>query len=191
MVTPVKWKYNSFPGFRRDSGKFESEIIARGPRNIRPKKSFIFNFGGIAENRPGLPKISDLLRTPDAFATDYASPHQCELSNCARHADSNCARHADGSLEEASRSTSYRYFSYLFRSTTPKTIHCSETKSRVAGGTTGTRPRPSTGRLVNSGAFSVIMRGFPAFIWRGARRPNTLISTYDWTFAGCKKVGSK
>jgi hypothetical protein len=33
MVTPVKWKYNSFPGFRRDSGKFESEIIARGPRN--------------------------------------------------------------------------------------------------------------------------------------------------------------
>jgi hypothetical protein len=33
MVTPVKWKYNSFPGFRRDSGKFESEIIARGPHN--------------------------------------------------------------------------------------------------------------------------------------------------------------
>jgi hypothetical protein len=30
MVTPVKWKYNSFQGFRRDSGKFESEIIASG-----------------------------------------------------------------------------------------------------------------------------------------------------------------
>jgi hypothetical protein len=34
------------------------------------------------------------------------------------------------------------------------------------------------------------MRGFPAFIWRGARRPNTLISTYECTFARCK-VGSK
>jgi hypothetical protein len=33
MVTLVKWKYNSFTGFRRDSRKFETEIIARGPRN--------------------------------------------------------------------------------------------------------------------------------------------------------------
>jgi hypothetical protein len=32
-LPPVKWKYNSFTGLRRDSGKFESEIIARGPRN--------------------------------------------------------------------------------------------------------------------------------------------------------------
>jgi hypothetical protein len=31
--TAVKWKYNSFLGFRRESGKFESDIIARGPRN--------------------------------------------------------------------------------------------------------------------------------------------------------------
>jgi hypothetical protein len=42
MVTPVKWKYNSFTGFRRDSRKFETEIIARGPHNnlaTTPNKS--------------------------------------------------------------------------------------------------------------------------------------------------------
>jgi hypothetical protein len=33
ICCPVKWMYNSIPGFRRDSGKFESKIIARGPRN--------------------------------------------------------------------------------------------------------------------------------------------------------------
>jgi hypothetical protein len=33
ICCPVKWMYNSFPGFRRDSGKFESKIIARGPHN--------------------------------------------------------------------------------------------------------------------------------------------------------------
>jgi hypothetical protein len=30
MVTPVKLKHNSFPGFRRDSGKLKREIIVRG-----------------------------------------------------------------------------------------------------------------------------------------------------------------
>jgi hypothetical protein len=32
ICCPVKWKYNSFQGLRRDSGKFESKIIVRGPR---------------------------------------------------------------------------------------------------------------------------------------------------------------
>jgi hypothetical protein len=37
--SPVKWKDNSIPGFRRDSGKIESEIIVNTPKKANGSPS--------------------------------------------------------------------------------------------------------------------------------------------------------